>query len=123
MVGLCKFTSSLDQAIMSKDEVIRFLQLVKYYEAFPINKENSPYRRMIKYCRWNELVTVTPDDLCMLSSKGVKLLKEENRQVEPLSLLEVELQRKDESVKATYWLAGAAVCVLVFYEIFVKGYK
>ena len=107
---------------MSKDEVIRFLELVKYYEAFPINRENSPYKKMIKYCRWNELVNVTPDNLCVLSNKGIKLLKDENRQVEPLSLLEVELKRKDESVKATYWLAGAAVCVLVFYEIFVKGY-
>jgi hypothetical protein len=107
---------------MSKDEVIRFLQLVKYYEAFPINKENSPYRSMIRHCRWNRLVIVTPDDLCILSNEGIKLLKEENRQVEPLTLLEVELRRKDESVKTTYWLAGTAICILVFYELFVKGY-
>jgi len=107
---------------MSKDEVIRFLQLVKYYEAFPINKEHSPYKKMVKYCRWNELVIVTPDDLCVLSDKGVKLLTTEGRGVSPKSLLEIELQRKDESVKATYWLACAAVCVLVFYEIFIKGY-
>ena len=107
---------------MSKDEVIRFLQLVKYYEAFPINKEHSPYKKMIKYCSWNELVVVTPDNLCILSDKGVKLLTDDNRKTAPRSLLEVELQRKDESVKATYWLAGAAVCVLVFYELFVKGY-
>jgi hypothetical protein len=107
---------------MSKDEVIRFLQLVKYYEAFPINKEHSSYKKMIKYCNWNELVVVTPDELCVLSAKGVKLLTEENPKPATRSLLEVELQRKDESVKATYWLAGAAVCVLVFYELFVKGY-
>ena len=107
---------------MSKDEVIRFLQLVKYYETFPINKEHSLYKRMIKYCRWNKLVVVTPDDLCVLSDKGIKLLTDENRRAAPPSLLEVELQRKDESVKATYWLAVAAVCVLVFYELFIKGY-
>ena len=107
---------------MSKDEVIRFLQLVKYYEAFPINKKHLPYKKMIKYCSWNELVVVTPDDLCVLSDKGAKLLTDENRNTTPRSLLEVELQRKDESVKATYWLAGAAVCVLVFYELFIKGY-
>ena len=41
---------------MSTDEVIRFLQLVKYHEMFPINKENSSYKKMISYCRWNELV-------------------------------------------------------------------
>ena len=107
---------------MSKEEVIRFLQLVKYYEAFPINKEHSPYRRIVKYCRGNKLVVVTPDDLCVLSDKGVKLLTDERHQVAPLSLLEVELRRKDRSVRATYWLAGAAVCVLVFYELFIKGY-
>jgi hypothetical protein len=107
---------------MSKDEVIRFLELVKYYEAFPINEEHSLYKKMIKYCSWNELVVVTPDELCMLSDKGVKFLTDENRRTAPRSLLEVELQRKDESVKATYWFAGAAVCVLVFYELFVKSY-
>lgn len=107
---------------MSKDEVIRFLQLVKYYEAFPINNEHSPYKKMIRYCSWNELVEVTPDELCVLSDKGVKLLSDENRKTVPRSLLEIELQRKDESVKVTYWLAGAAVCVLVFYELFIKGY-
>jgi len=107
---------------MSKDEVIRFLQLVKYYEAFPINKEHSAYKKMVKYCRWNELVVVTPDELCVLSDKGIKLLTDENCRPSTRSLLETELQRKDESVKATYWLACAAVCVLVFYEIFIKGY-
>lgn len=107
---------------MSKDEVIRFLQLVKYYEAFPINSEHSPYKKMIRYCSWNELVVITPDELCVLSDRGVKLLSDENRKTVPRSLLEMELQRKDESVKATYWLAGAAVCVLVFYELFIKGY-
>jgi hypothetical protein len=107
---------------MSKDEVIRFLQLVKYYEAFPVNRQHSAYKQMVKYCYWNELVVVTPDDLCILSDKGVKLLKEEPREALPVSLLDLELQRKDESVKATYWLACAAVCVLVFYELFIKNY-
>ena len=107
---------------MSKDEVIRFLQLVKYYEALPINKEHSSHTKMISYCRWNQLLVVTPDNLCVLSVKGVKLLTDEHYTVTPPSLLEVELRRKDESVKATYWLAGAAVFVLVFYELFVKGY-
>ena len=105
---------------MRKDEVIRFLQLVKYYEAFPINKEHSPYKRMIKYCRWNDLVVVTPDNLCVLSDKGTKLLTDENQMKAPLSLPEVELQRKNISEKATYWLAVAAVCVLIFYELFIK---
>jgi hypothetical protein len=107
---------------MSKDEVIRFLQLVKYYEAFPINNEHSTFKSMVKYCRWNELVVVTPDDLCVLSAKGVKLLTDENHKAVPGSLLEAELQRKDESVKATYWLACAAVGVLLFYELFIKNY-
>jgi hypothetical protein len=107
---------------MSTDEVIRFLQLVKYHEMFPINKENSSYKKMISYCRWNELVIVTPDELCILSGKGIKLLTEEPGKVQPISLLEQELKRKDESVRATYWLAGAAVGVLLFYELFVKVY-
>ena len=105
---------------MSQDEVIRFLQLVKYYETFPINEEYSSYKKMIKYCRWNELVNITPDNLCILSSKGMELLTCQDRKVEPLSLLEVELKRKDESVRASYWFAGAAVGVLLFYEFFVK---
>lgn len=37
------------------------------------------------------------------------------------SLLEIELQRKDKLVRVTYWLAGAAVCLLVVYELFIKG--
>lgn len=107
---------------MSKDEVIRFLRLVKYYEVFPMNREHSSYKKMIKYCRWNEWVIVTPDDLCLLSDKGVKLLKEEPNDFIPFSLLEMELRRKDEAVGATYWLACAAVFVLLFYELFIKGY-
>lgn len=46
---------------------------------------------------------------------------DQNHDIASRSLLEVELRRKDKSVRMTYWLAGAAVCILVFYELFIKG--
>lgn len=46
---------------------------------------------------------------------------DQNHNAASRSLLEVELQRKDKSVRVTYWLAGAAVCMLVVYELFIKS--
>jgi len=106
---------------MSKDEVAGFLQYVKYMEVLPLNEENEQYKKEIRYCLSEGLVHITPDQVCILSEKGYNLLEGKVEGGKQLSLLDEELLRKDRSIKATYWLAGAATGVLLVYEFVIKG--
>jgi hypothetical protein len=106
---------------MSKDEVAGFLQYVKYMEVLPLNEENGRYKKEIKYCLGEGLLNITPDRLCILSEKARDLLEGKFEGTKRMSLLDEELLRKDQSVKSSYWLAGAAICCVLVYELLIKG--
>lgn len=106
---------------MSKDEVAGFLQFVKYMEVLPLNEEYRQYKKEIKYCVSEGLLHITADKLCILSREGYAVLEHEREEVKQMSLLDEELLRKDQSVKASYWLAGAAICCVLVYELLIKG--
>ena len=106
---------------MSNDEVAGFLQYVKYMEVLPLNEENRQYNNKIIYCLAEGLLHITPDKVCILSEKGYNFLERGKVEAKQMSLLDEELLRKEQSEKVSYWLAGAAVCCLLVYELLIKG--
>lgn len=105
---------------MSEDEVAGFLHFVKYMEVLPLNEENKQYQKEIRFCLVEGLVHITPDKVCILSEKGYNLMEGKFAGAKQMTLLDEELLRKDQSVKASYFLAGAAICCVVLYELVIK---
>jgi hypothetical protein len=105
---------------MRKDEVIRFLQLVMYYEVLPLNAEETDYNTIGKYCLRTGFVNATPDGNYIISAKGLDLLTGKTQWDDQLSLLNNYSPVSDKAMKATYLLAGAAVGGILVYELVVK---
>lgn len=105
---------------MRKDEVIRFLQLVMYYEVLPLNAETTDYSTIGKYCLRAGFVNATPDGNYIISAKGWDLLKDKIQWDDELPLLNTYPPVTDKAMKATYLLAGAAVGGILVYELVIK---
>src|ERR1700741_3781260 len=103
---------------MRKDEVIRFLQLLMYYEVLPLNAEETDYNEVGKYCLRTKFVNATPDENYIISAKGLDLLSGKIEWDDELRLFST---RQDRTWKATYWLTGLAVSCIMVYELVIKG--
>ena len=106
---------------MRKDEVIRFLQLVMYYEVLPLNAEETD-RTIGKYCLRTGFVTATPDGNYVISAKGLDLLHGKVQWDNQLPSLSTYPPVTDKTMKATYLLAGAAVGGILVYELVIKAF-
>ncbi|MBS1523383.1 MAG: hypothetical protein JST50_20450 [Bacteroidetes bacterium] len=105
---------------MRKDEVIRFLQLVMYYEVLPLNTEETDYSTIGKYCLRTGFVNATPDGNYIISTKGLYLLHGNIEWDDQLPLLSTYPPVTDKVMKTTYLLAGAAVGGILIYELVIK---
>lgn len=104
---------------MRKDEVIRFLQLVMYFEVLPLNA-NETDSTIGKYCLRTGFVNATPDGNYIISTKGLDLLNGKIQWDEQLPLLNTYPPVTDKTMRTTYWLAGAAVGGILVYELVIK---
>ena len=102
---------------MRKDEVIRFLQLLMYYEVLPLNAEEADYNEIGKYCLHEKFVITTPDGNYLISEKGLNLLTGKIEWDDLLSLT----ARYDKAWRTTYWLTGLAVGCIMVYELVIKA--
>jgi hypothetical protein len=59
---------------MEIEEVTRFLHQVNYLEIMPLQNGDKQYKRVIGHCRKKGLVFITPDNNCIISVSGLKLL-------------------------------------------------
>jgi hypothetical protein len=107
--------------IMRRDEVIRFLQLVMYYEVLPLNAEEAD-STIGKYCLRTGFVNATPDGNYIVSGKGWDLLHDKIQWDDQLLVLGTYSPVTDKTVKATYLLAGAAVGGILVYELVIKAF-
>lgn len=106
---------------MRKEEVIRFLQLVMYYEVLPLNTEvEADYSTIGKYCLRTGFVNATPDGNYIIATKGWDLLTDKIQWDDQLPFLSTHSPVSDKAVKTTYWLAGAAVGGILVYELVIK---
>jgi hypothetical protein len=103
---------------MRKDEVIRFLQLLLYYEVLPLNAQKSDYNEIGKYCLRTKFVNTTPDGNYVISEKGLNLLTGKIQWDDELLWL---TKRYDKVWQTTYWLTGLAVGCIMVYELVIKG--
>ena len=106
---------------MRKDEVIRFLQLVMYYEVLPLNAGETD-STIGKYCLRTGFVNATPDGNYIISIKGWDLLNGKMQWDNQLPLLSTYPPVTDRTMKATYLLAGAAVGCILVYELVIKAF-
>ena len=102
---------------MRRDEVIRFLQLLMYYEVLPLSAEEADYNEIGKYCLRTKFVNATPDGNYIISAKGLDLL---NGKIEWDDELLALSSREDKARKTTYWLTGLGVGFIMIYELAVK---
>jgi hypothetical protein len=107
---------------MRRDEVLQFLQLVNYDEILPLDVTTAQFKEIAGYCRQRGLVTVTPDNNCMISEKGLALLTGKVQWEALLPFGKNILLRDDKSAKIVYRLGGATVCGLLIYELVIKGF-
>jgi len=106
---------------MRKEEVIRFLQLLMYYEVLPLKAEvETDYSTIGKYCLRTGFVNATPDGNYIIAAKGWDLLTGKIQWDDQLPYLSTNSQVSDKTVKTTYWLAGAAVGGILVYELVIK---
>lgn len=105
---------------MRKDEVIRFLQLVMYYEALPLNAKETD-NTIGKYCLRTGFVNVTPDGNYIVSTKGWDLLSGKIQWDDHIHLLSTYPPVTDRGMKTTYLLAGAAVGGILIYELVIRA--
>ncbi|HTK20309.1 MAG TPA: hypothetical protein VL442_12365 [Mucilaginibacter sp.] len=105
---------------MRKNEVIRFLQLVMYYEVLPLNAEVTDYNEIAKYCLSTGFVNATPDGNYIIATKGWDLLNGKIEWDDQLPLLTTYPPVTDKTMKTTYLLAGAAVGGILVYELVIK---
>jgi len=103
---------------MRKEEVIRFLQLLMYYEVLPLNAEEADYNDIGKYCLHAKFVNITPDGNYVISEKGLNLLSGKIQWDDELLSLTT---RYDKVWQTTYWLTGLAVGGIMAYELVIKG--
>lgn len=104
---------------MRTDEVIRFLQLVMYFEVLPLNA-NETDSTIGKYCLRTGFVNATPDGNYIISTKGLDLLNGKIPWDEQLALLSTYPLVSDKTIRTTYWLAGAAAGGILVYELVIK---
>ena len=105
---------------MRKSEVIRFLQLVMYYEILTPDNGKTDYSETGKYCLRTGFVNTTPEGNYIISSKGLDLLNGEIQWDDQLLSLSAHRPVTDKTINATYWLAGAAVGGILVYELVIK---
>ena len=105
---------------MRKNEVIRFLQLVMYYEVLPLNAGKTDYSEIGKYCLRTGFVNATPDGNYIIATKGWDLLNGKIQWDDQLPLLNTYPPVNDKTIKTTYVLAGAAVGGILVYELVIK---
>lgn len=105
---------------MKRDEVFQFLQLVNYEEILPLNDGTAQFKETAKYCRKKGLITITPDNNCIISRKGLDL-QAGKIQLEELSLPVHNAPFNRKPLKLAYRLSGAALGVLLVYELVIKG--
>jgi hypothetical protein len=105
---------------MRKNEVIRFLQLVMYYEVLPLNAEGFDYSEIGKYCLRAGFVNATPDGNYIIATKGWDLLNGKTEWDDQLPVLSTYPPVTDKTMKTTYLLAGAAVGGILVYELVIK---
>lgn len=106
---------------MHRDDVIRFLQLVMYYEVLPLNAEEAD-SAIGKYCLRTGFVNATPDENYIVSSKGWDLLHGKIQWDDQLPLLSTYPPVTDKAMKTTYLLAGAAIGGILVYELVIKAF-
>lgn len=106
---------------MRKDEVMRFLQLVIYFEILPLNAEETD-STIGNYCLRTGFVNSTPDGNYVISTKGLDLLHGKIQWDDQLPLLNTYPPVTDKAMKATYLLAGAAVGGILVYELVIKAF-
>jgi hypothetical protein len=106
---------------MRRDEVLQFLQLVNYDEILPLDVSTVQFKEIAGYCRKKGLVTVTPDNNCIISEKGLALLAGKVQWEELFPPGKNILHLDDKSAKIVYRLGGATVCGLLIYEFVIKG--
>lgn len=106
---------------MRRDEVIRFLQLVIYYEALPLNAEEAD-STIGKYCLRTGFVNATPDGNYIVSNRGWDLLHGKIQWDDQLLLLGTYSPVTDTPMKTIYLLAGAAVGGILVYELVIKAF-
>jgi hypothetical protein len=104
---------------MRKDEVIRFLQLLMYYEVLPLNAEETDCNEIGKYCLRAKFVNTTPDRNYVISEKGLNLLTGKTQWDDELLSLTT---RYDRAWQTTYWLTGLGVGCIMVYELVIKGF-
>ncbi len=105
---------------MRKDEVIRFLQLMMYYEVLPLNAEETD-STIGEYCLRTGFVNATPDGNYIISTKGWDLMQGKIQWDDQLPLLSTTPPVTDKVMKATYLLTGAAVGGILVYELVIKA--
>lgn len=106
---------------MRRDNVIRFLQLIMYYEVLPLNTEEAD-STIGKYCLRTGFVNSTPDGNYIISDKGWDLLHGKIQWDDQLPSLNNYSPVTDKTMKATYLLAGAAVGGILVYELVIKAF-
>ena len=105
---------------MHRDDVIRFLQLVVYYEVLPLNAEEAD-STIGKYCLRTGFVNATPDENYIVSSKGWDLLHGKIQWDDQLPLLST-YPVAGKAMKTTYLLAGAAIGGILVYKLVIKAF-
>lgn len=103
---------------MRKDDVMRFLQLLMYYEVLPLNAEETNYNEIGKYCLRRKFVNATPDGNYIISAKGLDLLCGKIQYDDELLALSA---RHEKAWKTTYWLTGLGVGCIMVYELVAKS--
>ena len=106
---------------MRRDEVIQFLQLVNYEEILPLDNGTDQFKEIAGYCRKRGLVTITPDNNCIISEKGLAMRTGEIKWDEFLPPTNNKIHLNGKSVKIAYRLAGAAVGCILLYQFVIKA--
>jgi hypothetical protein len=106
---------------MKRGEVVQFLQLINYEEILPLNNGTDQFKQTVEYCRKKGLITITPDNNCIISQKGLDLLTGNIQWEELLLPGKNIIHLDDRSAKIVYRLGGATVGALLIYELVIKG--